>query len=251
MSSEPPGPGSKRRGKKSSDRQIAYVRWIGLALIAAGGGAIAFGWSGMARVNCADCQLPYLLSGGAAGLALVIVGASLFVIAQLRSDRTRQEAQFAELIDALTRTPRPAAGVSTPPTPTTGMLVPAVAQGPAGSEGDLMVAGRSSFHRQSCRLVHGKTGAELIPLEEAMSRGLSPCGVCMPAAQAALAPPAAETEGPVAEGEEPASVDTATETTPPVPVGDFWAEELPARPRNLDGDRMAQRNPPRRGIGRT
>ena len=72
-------------GKGRGDRQIRYARILGLCFIVAGFAAIAFGWSGAARVACPDCQLPYLLSGGAAGLGLVIVGAIALIIAQIRA----------------------------------------------------------------------------------------------------------------------------------------------------------------------
>jgi hypothetical protein len=253
MSAAPATPGSGRPGKQSSERQVALARWMGLILIAGGGAAIAFGWSGMARVNCADCQLPYLLSGGAAGLALVIVGASLFVIAQLRSDRLRLEAQFAELAVALATAPRSVALPSRPAT---------VALGAAGAawvvEGELVVAGRSSFHRQSCRLVQGKAGTEVVAFGEAVARGLSPCRVCQPGGEPSARPAAEGTppaEAGSGNGQDPAAelvpdpptvspepiphqAKTASDEPPPaaspVPVSDIWAEDdrpPPARPR--------------------
>jgi len=70
-------------------RRVQLTRFIGLLFALAGFGAIGVGWNRMASVSCVDCQLPYLLSGGAAGLGLVLVGVGLLLVAQLRAERNR------------------------------------------------------------------------------------------------------------------------------------------------------------------
>jgi hypothetical protein len=70
-------------------RRVQLTRFIGLLFALAGFGAIGIGWNRMASVSCVDCQLPYLLSGGAAGLGLVLVGVGLLLVAQLRAERSR------------------------------------------------------------------------------------------------------------------------------------------------------------------
>jgi hypothetical protein len=70
-------------------RRVQLTRFIGLLFAMAGFAAIGVGWNGMASVSCVDCQLPYLLSGGAAGLGLVLVGVGLLVVAQVRAERIR------------------------------------------------------------------------------------------------------------------------------------------------------------------
>jgi hypothetical protein len=70
-------------------RRVQLTRFIGLLFALAGFGAIGVGWNRMASVSCVDCQLPYLLSGGAAGLGLVLVGVGLLLVAQLRAERIR------------------------------------------------------------------------------------------------------------------------------------------------------------------
>ena len=100
---ESPPPQRKRTTGKARHREIWYTRWLGLALCSAGFVAIALGWSGMSGAKSADAQLPYLLSGGASGLGLIIFGAALLVISQLRSDRFRHEDALAELMG---RTPK-------------------------------------------------------------------------------------------------------------------------------------------------
>jgi ABC-type Fe3+-siderophore transport system permease subunit len=68
------------------------ARLLGLALCAAGFGAIALGWAGAARNTCVDCQIPYLISGGAAGVALMILGTGLLLMAQVRTEARRLSA---------------------------------------------------------------------------------------------------------------------------------------------------------------
>lgn len=70
-------------------RRVQLTRVIGLLFAMAGFAAIGVGWNGMASVSCVDCQLPYLLSGGAAGLGLILVGVGLLVVAQVRAERIR------------------------------------------------------------------------------------------------------------------------------------------------------------------
>ena len=70
-------------------RRVQLTRVIGLLFAMAGFAAIGVGWNRMASVSCVDCQLPYLLSGGAAGLGLVLVGVGLLLVAQGRAERIR------------------------------------------------------------------------------------------------------------------------------------------------------------------
>lgn len=77
--------------------QVARLRLLGLLFCLAGGAAITFGWAGTAQVACVDCQVPYLVSGGAGGVALVVVGTGLLVVAQLRVEGNRVAEQIATL----------------------------------------------------------------------------------------------------------------------------------------------------------
>src|SRR5207302_8765921 len=79
----------RSRGAKGPGRQTAYTRALGILFCLAGFGAIFLGWAGAARQACVDCQLPYLLSGGALGLGLIVFGAVLMIMAQLRTDTLR------------------------------------------------------------------------------------------------------------------------------------------------------------------
>jgi hypothetical protein len=89
----PPPPKALRR----AEWKARFARLLGLAFCAAGFGAIALGWAGAARKTCVDCQIPYLISGGAAGIALVVLGAGLLLIAQMRTEARRLSARLEQM----------------------------------------------------------------------------------------------------------------------------------------------------------
>ena len=72
------------------DRKIRSTRVLGALFVLAGFGAIGAGWYGMiSQDQSVDRQFPYLISGGAAGIALLLFGVALLVIAQIRTERRR------------------------------------------------------------------------------------------------------------------------------------------------------------------
>jgi hypothetical protein len=146
--------------RKGPDRQVRYGRILGLVFLVVGFLAIGFGWNGMAKIAYADGQLPYLLSGGATGLGLILLGATMLIAAQFRDERLKLADQLREVGVAISK---------------------AVAGGAAGpARGDLVVAGKSTYHRQGCRLVEGKADVDQVTVEVARLNGLSPCRVCDP-----------------------------------------------------------------------
>jgi hypothetical protein len=116
----------------ATGRQIRFGRALGLLVCAAGFAAMGLGWFGTARVSCTDCQIPYLLSGGAVGLGLVIFGVTILVVAQLRAEgrRTadrleRLEARLAEAMVVRREASTPAAtSLPDQPAPPAGNGVP-------------------------------------------------------------------------------------------------------------------------------
>src|SRR5256714_14927704 len=85
------------------------LRWnslggkLGLASCVAGLALIWAGWNGAASYNDIRKQFPYLLSGGIAGLALVVIGVGLMIIQSQRADRVQLEANLVELRAILER----------------------------------------------------------------------------------------------------------------------------------------------------
>jgi hypothetical protein len=172
--------GAPQRSRFSLARLRAggYGGGLGLLVIALGLLAIGIGWNGMAggggEVNGVpnlNAQLPWLVSGGLLGLALVVFGASMIIVHNARSDRARLEAKLDELVAAVSR----GAAVATPyPT------APQATGSPAAASG-VYLAGGSAYHRPDCRLVQGRDDVTFITAGDASVRDLKPCRVCKPA----------------------------------------------------------------------
>jgi hypothetical protein len=137
---------------------------FGLLFMAVGIIVIVLGWNGAAGESEVDAQMPYLLSGGAAGLAFVVLGAALLIVRNARRDRMILEARFQDLSQSVTR------------------LAYAVADTMgAGVPDAVFVAGSDSYHRPDCRLVEGKALPRVTATAIAAEH-LEPCRVCNPSA---------------------------------------------------------------------
>lgn len=153
--------------------KIGRTAATALTFIALGFVFIALAWNGAAKVDFTQGQLPYLLSGGAAGLGFIGLGASMLLFESGRRATAKLEEKLDELIEVM----RGSAGVET-------INMPAVAQAPARTaaarNGNTVIVGRSSFHLPDCRLVEGKDGLDESTRDEAVTMGLQACRVCDP-----------------------------------------------------------------------
>ncbi|MFA5891591.1 MAG: hypothetical protein WDA27_11680 [Actinomycetota bacterium] len=158
--------------------KIGLPAAVALGFLGLGFLFILLGWNGSAGVNCVDCQIPYLISGGAAGLGFIILGAGLLLFEAGRRARGQLESKIDELVDAIRRnTERPA---DTEAPPAAAPAAPRRTAKTAASTNGNVVIGRSSFHRPGCRLVEGKEDLDHASKDEAIARGLQPCRVCDP-----------------------------------------------------------------------
>lgn len=132
------------------------VAVVGLGLL-----SIGIAWNGAAGTTAVVAQMPYLISGGLIGIALVVLGAALMVLQGYREERAKLEAKLDQLILAVGRSGSGAA--------------------PSALSG-LVVAGSASFHLPGCRLVDGREEVDYLTVEEARARFLQPCRVCQPEA---------------------------------------------------------------------
>jgi hypothetical protein len=139
---------------------------LGVLLCLIGFVAIFFGWNGTAGKNVIMAQFPYLISGGIAGLATVVIGAAMLIVQNAREDRARIEALMERLITAVEHNSGPRVGVAT------------------GGSAGVVLAGSASYHRTDCTLPAAREEAHLMPIEEVLARGLAPCRVCNPPALA-------------------------------------------------------------------
>jgi hypothetical protein len=136
-------------------RVVAFVT-IGVGLL-----IIGLGYNGIAGQSLdARAQLPYLLSGGFLGLAVVVFGTGLLINHSAREDRSRMESVLEQLLELQA-------------TAATATTVPVDANG-------LFAAGTASYHQPSCRLVDGREEVTYVTAAEAASRALKPCRVCLP-----------------------------------------------------------------------
>lgn len=69
----------------------------GVVLLVIGGVLITLGWDGAASLDYVQGQFPYLLSASIPGIALVIIGMSVLVLATVRRDATERAAQLDKL----------------------------------------------------------------------------------------------------------------------------------------------------------
>ena len=136
---------------------------LGVVLCLAGFVLIFLGWNGAASVDRITAQFPYLISGGIAGLGLVILGAIVISIDSRRDDNHRVETMLAEVRDALTRlAPPPEEEVIDEGT------------------GPRVLTGQTSFHRPDCPLIAGREGLVEMSVEGAIAKDLIPCRICNP-----------------------------------------------------------------------
>lgn len=188
----------------------ALATYLGRTLMGVGLLLIFLSWNGSASFDSLPQQFPFLLSGAIPGLALIIVGAGLEYVQSLRRFTAKRAKQMAELnvgVVQLVATLREHGGIT--PAPDTeeapeagaaagpglaavdtagsafapqGQAAPAAAAtATATSPADeMVVAGRSSFHRPDCHLVVGRDDMTTFTRLEGEAQGLAPCKVCKP-----------------------------------------------------------------------
>ncbi|MDQ1703788.1 MAG: hypothetical protein QOF18_154 [Frankiaceae bacterium] len=161
-------------------RQLWHWVWasvrpvFGWLLAVLGAVALFLGWYGVSGQALTAKQLPYLVSGGLTGIALVILAAVVLATDDIRrelarvSELERKINDLYALFAADLAAPAPAAG--SPPAPVGDGKHVFVAL-PAGS----------SFHRPDCALVANKRDVAAVDAATVRRRGLRPCRVCDPA----------------------------------------------------------------------
>lgn len=146
-----------------NDRTTKRTVQIATGLGAAGFLLIVLGWNGAASFNAVTRQLPYVLSGGAAGLGLIALALTLALVNELRRSTARVLSALETLGDRVAAVERGG--------PT---AVPA--------DGSAVVAGRTTYHLPTCRLVAERSDLQSMAPEQARDRGLAPCRICGPRA---------------------------------------------------------------------
>ncbi|MEX1177582.1 MAG: hypothetical protein WEB09_03890 [Nitriliruptor sp.] len=128
---------------------------VGLSVL--GFGLIVLGWNGAASYDLTPRQFPFLLSGGIAGLGVVLVGLTMALVNEMRRSTTAILAKLEQVADRSAE----AAGPTVVP-----------GSGPA------VVAGRTTYHLPTCRLVVERDDLQTMSPDDASGRGLAPCRIC-------------------------------------------------------------------------
>jgi hypothetical protein len=129
---------------------------------------IFLGWNGAASYDRVEAQIPYLISGGLAGVALAVIGSAMIIVYGNRSDRAALQASLEDLRDSLERS-------------TTIAVEETEGAGPApAGPANEVLAGSSAYHRPTCKLVEGQAGLTAMTAAAAVERGLEPCRICNP-----------------------------------------------------------------------
>ena len=135
----------------------------GIVLAAVGLLVIGLGINGASGQLSVLAQVPYLISGGILGVALVILGAAMLIVQGAREDRSLLEAKLDLLAEAF--------------------LEGQGRQSKADAPGDLsglVIAGSASYHVPGCRLVDGREQTSYLTPAEARGQELKACRVCQP-----------------------------------------------------------------------
>jgi hypothetical protein len=158
-----------RTGTGSLDRWLLLT---GGVLIPLGFLVVVLGWIGASRTPLLFEQIPYMISGGLLGLALVVAGGFVFfaycqtlLVRESRTAREDLQAALARLEVLLSASLT--GGASTAPTT------------PNGQPGLVVTATGSMLHRPDCAVVVGRTNLRAASPDEP---GLTACGLCDPLA---------------------------------------------------------------------
>ncbi len=156
-------------GPPAWHRQIRLIMYVGIGLVLVGLVVVYLGYNGAATNPVVEAQIPFVISGGIFGGALVLLGGLALALAaflrsqaDLREEISEMRAGFESLREIMAlRAMRP--------------------EGAAGSNGLVIVPkGGSSFHKAGCRIAERAKDTNPLPRPEAVQTGLMPCRVCKP-----------------------------------------------------------------------
>lgn len=184
-----------------------FWRWVGAAtrpvvgwiLVAVGALVILLGYVGVANQALVAKQLPYLISGGIGGIAIVAVGTYFLGTEEIRRDSgrlDRLERMVAELHGLLLTTANDSGAndsAANPAAARDSTAGAAIGTRPDADPTDARNGNGSSpaprfralpdgerFHRNGCAALEGKTGVTTVSTATIRRRNLTPCPLCEP-----------------------------------------------------------------------
>ncbi|MEY2431835.1 MAG: hypothetical protein QOC92_1560 [Acidimicrobiaceae bacterium] len=158
-----------------------FWRWVGKAtrpvigwvLLALSALFILIGWIGVSGTPIVAKQIPYVVSGGIAGVFLAVFGAYFLGTEELRKDSGRLD-RLERMVDELhaallTRDDAPTSSESSD-------------TGEAGTNGQAFVVltGSDMYHRPDCAMVAAKPNSAVLAPSTIKRRHLTPCALCEP-----------------------------------------------------------------------
>jgi hypothetical protein len=164
------------------DLRNTWQVMAGAILLPLGIAVIILGWHGAAYGNVDQKQIPYLISGGVLGLAIVLVGCffywahwlyRIYDQADLHHQQQIEEQRelFRSLIEAI--------AVSTAVGRPDGQGLPVPTNGSLPSRVFVATATGTNFHTAGCPMVANK-GAGLRTITEDEAATMKPCRICEP-----------------------------------------------------------------------
>lgn len=137
---------------------------IGVGLIVIGLVTIFLAWNGAASKDFVEGQIPYVISGGIGGLVVAGAGITTIVVQTRRRDTDAITQRLDQLIEVVQETG----------------AFPATAGPTVVPDGQIVIAGRSTYHDPECHIVEGRDDYRPISPEAANAKGLTPCRICQP-----------------------------------------------------------------------
>ncbi|MFN2543859.1 MAG: hypothetical protein ABR600_04700 [Actinomycetota bacterium] len=161
---------AKLRSRSRVEEIVERVLMIGGAVLLLGGFvAIVIGWFGASHTGYVFEQIPYMVSGGLLGVALVFAGGSFYFAYWLtrmvretkesRAEASRAFRTMNEMAELLASVLRDDGGTTN------------------GDGGFVATQGGSMFHRPDCAVVSGRTDLRRVSAGEP---GLEACKLCNP-----------------------------------------------------------------------
>jgi hypothetical protein len=155
---------------------------VGWLLAALGATALFLGWYGVSGQALTARQLPYLVSGGLVGIALIVMAGVFLATEDWRRQLVRLE-DLERKVDELhtlltTDLPLTSPGPLSPHAAGVITVEPSTPIGRAGSV--VALPSGSVFHRMGCTLVAGKSAIAAVDAATIARRGLAPCRICDP-----------------------------------------------------------------------
>jgi hypothetical protein len=162
-----------------------FWKWVGRAtrpvwgwiLVGLGLLLILIGYLGISREALVAKQLPYLISGGIGGIALVGFGAMLVGTEDLKRTQERID-QLEDLVADLHGVLLSRADA--PVLSSNGDSAGPVAQPESAGATLMALPGGQSYHRADCSMIEGKREARPVTASAARRQGLKPCRLCEP-----------------------------------------------------------------------